>query len=101
MKVLGRKALFTNERIAPEDVPEGMYRYDLRDNGQGWLVSLEKSVRVNHGGTLLFTEDIELNAGEYITFGDRDSPNFLGYTMTVDEFQHHQEQENQMGGMQL
>lgn len=101
VKVLGRKALFTNERIAPEDVPEGMYRYDLRDDGQGWLVSLEKSVRVNHGGTLLFTEDIELNAGEYITFGDRDSPNFLGYTMTVDEFQHHQEQENQMGGMQL
>lgn len=102
VKVLGRKALFTNERIAPEDVPEGMYQYDLRDNGQGWLVSLEKSVKVNHGGTLLFTEDIELNEGEYITFGDRDSPYFLGYTMTVDEFQNKQEQEmNQTGGMQL
>lgn len=102
VKVLGRKALFTNERIAPEDVPEGMYQYDLRDNGQGWLVSLEKSVKVNHGGTLLFTEDIELNEGEYITFGDRDSPHFLGYTMTVDEFQNKQEQEmNQTGGMQL
>lgn len=106
VKVLGRKALFANERIAAEDVPEGMYQYDLRDNGQGWFVSLEKSVKVNHGGTLLFTEEIELKAGEYIALGDGDSPNFLGYTMTVDEFrnrqeQEYQEQENQMGGMQL
>lgn len=106
VKVLGYKALFTNERIAAENVPEGMYRYDLRDNGQGWFSSIEKSVKVNHAGTLLFTEDIELNAGEYIAFADGDSPNFLGYTMTVDEFQNkqkqeYQEQENQMGGMQL
>lgn len=101
VKVLGRKALFTNERIAPEDVPEGMYQYDLRDNGQGWFVSLEKSVKVNHAGTLLFTEEIELKAGEHIAFGDGDSPYFLGYTMTVDEFQNKQEQEYQMGGMQL
>lgn len=106
VKVLGHKALFANERIAAEDVPEGMYRYDLRDNGKGWFVSLEKSVKVNHGGTLLFIEEIELKAGEYIAFGDGDSPNFLGYTMTVDEFQNkqkqeYQEQENQMGGMQL
>ena len=101
VEVLGRKALFTNERVAPEDVPEGMYRYDLRDNGQGWFSSIEKSVKVNHAGTLLFTEDIELNTGEYVTFADGDSPNFLGYTMTVDTFQDMQEQENQMGGMQL
>lgn len=101
VKVLGYKALFTNERIAAEDVPEGMYRYDLRDNGQGWFSSIEKSVKVNHAGTLLFTEDIELNAGEYIAFADGDSPNFLGYTMTVEEFRNMQEQENQMGGMQL
>ena len=78
-----------------------MYRYDLRDNGQGWFVSLEKSVQVNHGGTLLLTEEIELKAGEHIAFGDGDSPYFLGYTMTVDEFQNKQEQEYQMGGMQL
>ncbi len=106
VKVLGYKTLFTNERIAAEDVPEGMYRYDLRDNGQGWFSSIEKSVKVNHAGTLLFTEDIELNAGEYIAFADGDSPNFLGYTMTVEEFrnmqeQEYQEQENQMGGMRL
>lgn len=101
VEVLGRKALFTNERVAPEDVPEGMYRYDLRDNGQGWFSSIEKSVKVNHAGTLLFTENIELNAGEYVAFADGDSPNFLGYTMTVEEFRNMQEQENQMGGMQL
>lgn len=101
VEVLGRKALFANERIKTEDVPEGMYRYDLRDNGQGWFSSIEKSVKVNHAGTLLFTEDIELNAGEYIAFADGDSPNFLGYTMTVEEFRNMQEQENQMGGMQL
>lgn len=101
VEVLGRKALFANERIKTEDIPEGMYRYDLRDNGQGWFSSIEKSVKVNHAGTLLFTEDIELNAGEYIAFADGDSPNFLGYTMTVEEFRNMQEQENQMGGMQL
>lgn len=101
VEVLGRKALFINERVAPEDVPEGMYRYDLRDNGQGWFSSIEKSVKVNHAGTLLFTENIELNAGEYVAFADGDSPNFLGYTMTVEEFRNMQEQENQMGGMQL
>lgn len=101
VEVLGRKALFANERIKTEDVPEGMYRYDLRDNGQGWFSSIEKSVKVNHAGTLLFTEDVELNEGEYIAFADGDSPNFLGYTMTVEEFRNMQEQENQMGGMQL
>lgn len=101
VEVLGRKALFANERIKTEDVPQGMYRYDLRDNGQGWFSSIEKSVKVNRAGTLLFTEDIELNAGEYIAFADGDSPNFLGYTMTVEEFRNMQEQESQMGGMQL
>lgn len=101
VEVLGRKALFANERIKTEDVPQGMYRYDLRDNGQGWFSSVEKSVKVNHAGTLLFTEDIELNAGEYIAFADGDSPNFLGYTMTVEEFRNMQEQESQMGSMQL
>lgn len=100
VEVLGQKALFTNGRVASEDVPEGMYRYDLRDNGQGWVSSIEKSVKVNHAGTLLFTEEIELNAGEYVVFEDGDSPNFLGYTMTVEEFRNIQEQENQRGGMQ-
>lgn len=99
VKVIERKALFTNERIAPEDVPEGMYQYELRKDGNGWPVSLEKSVKVNYGGTLLFEEEIDLGSGGYISFDKKDAPKLLGYTMMVGEFQNMQE--NQMGGMHL
>lgn len=31
IEVLGRKALFSNGRILPEEIPEGLYAYDLSE----------------------------------------------------------------------
>ncbi len=57
IEVLGAKALFSNGRLLPEEIPEGLYAYDLResDDGDGF-VSIEPKVGVNHGGTVLMKE---------------------------------------------
>ena len=43
-------ALFINERVAGEAVPEGLHRYELRgaDYDPGYPLTIEKQVMVNH-----------------------------------------------------
>lgn len=76
IEVLDRMALFANGRLLPEEIPEGLYAYDLRES--------------DDGGRFILDEDSD--------------PNFLGYAMTPQEFagEEQAEEENQeFGGMQL
>ena len=88
IEVLGRKALFSNGRILPEEIPEGLYAYDLRysDEGKGQFISIEPKVGVNHGGTVLMRELLDFREQGYLSFTDDTSPNFLGYDLTPREF---------------
>lgn len=105
IEVLGRKALFSNGRLMPEEIPEGLYTYDLRESDNGdCFISIEPKVAVNHGGTVLMKEILDFGESGAIEFDENSDPNFTGYTMTAQEFadEEQTEDENQeFGGMQL
>lgn len=103
IEVLDRKALFSNGRIMPEEIPEGLYAYDLRHSDDGSrFISIEPKVGVNHGGTVLMKEILDFGESGYISFEEDTDPNFTGYTMTPQEFADEELEENQeFGGMQL
>lgn len=102
IEVLDRRALFSNGRLMPEQIPEGLYAYDLRhsDDG-GHFCSIEPKVGVNHGGTVLMRDILDFDESGYIPLNEDTEPNFLGETMTVSEFAEEEAQDEamQMGGM--
>lgn len=102
IEVLGRRALFTNGRLMPEQIPEGLYAYDLRHSDDGdRFCSIEPKVGVNHGGTVLMRDILDFGENGYIPLDEDTEPNFLGETMTVSEFAEEEVQDEtlQMGGM--
>lgn len=102
IEVLDRRALFSNGRLMPEQIPEGLYAYDLRHSDDGGrFCSIEPKVGVNHGGTVLMRDILDFGESGYIPLDEDTEPNFLGETMTVSEFAEEEAQDEtmQMGGM--
>ncbi len=87
IELVGRKALFSNDRIKPEKVPQGLYRYDLRySDEKNCFITIEPKVGVNHGGTVLMKEPLDFGKKGYLSLTDDTSPNFLSEDMTPKEF---------------
>ena len=98
VEVCDVKGVFTNERIAEQDVPKGLYKYDLRYLDEtGEFTSIEKNVIVNHGGTVLLKEPLDLGANGFIEFNEEIFPNFLGYEKTPRELLAENEQKETDG----
>ena len=87
IEVFDKFALFTNARIDRTTVPEGWYSYDFRGTGDdpGELRFIEESVVVNHSGSILMPEKLELPAS-----GQLDAWDEFGFLdecdMTLREF---------------
>lgn len=102
IEVLDRRALFSNGRLMPEQIPEGLYAYDLRHSDDGGrFCSIEPKVGVNHGGTVLMRDVLDFGESGYIPLDEDTEPNFLGDEMTPSEFAEEEVQDEtmQMGGM--
>lgn len=102
IEVLDRRALFSNGRLIPEQIPEGLYAYDLRHSDDGGrFCSIEPKVGVNHGGTVLMRNILDFGESGYIPLDEDTEPNFLGDEMTPSEFAEEEAQDEamQMGGM--
>lgn len=102
IEILDRKALFSNGRLLPEEIPEGLYAYDLRHSDDGdRFCSVEPKVGVNHGGTILLKEVLDFGEQGYISLNDDTEPNFTGEEMTAEEFAEEEtlDESMQMGGM--
>ena len=87
--IYGQKALFSAGRIHDSDVPDGMYRYDLRE-GDGlntYFGSIEPTVLFDHAGSIITKEPIDFGTDGYIELDYDTEPNFLGEEMTVEEFE--------------
>lgn len=87
VELLGKYALFTNGRIGRSTVPEGWYCYDFRgsDDDPGELCYIEESVAVNHAGSILMPEKLELPESGRLDV--RDAFGFLDEgEMTLREF---------------
>ena len=64
IELFDKPALFTNERLTKEDIPKGLYCYDLRTSDDGErFATIEPNVTVNHGGSTDGLVDIELGFG--------------------------------------
>ena len=82
-----KPALFTNGRIDRSTVPTGWYCYDFRgsDADPGELCFIEESVVVNHAGSVLMPEKLELPESGWLDV--REELDFLGEgDMTLREF---------------
>lgn len=58
--IFNKPVLFTNARLEDSEVPEGMFRYDLRHNDGGDFCQLRKKIGVNHAGTILSAKEIDI-----------------------------------------
>ena len=85
IEVFDKKALFTNARIKASELPDGVYKYDLRD-GTPFFASIEKHVGVDHAGTVLTREPIDLGENDCIELDEETSPNFLGDELTLRDY---------------
>ena len=58
IEIFDKSGLFSNGRLRDEDVPEGLYRYDLRgsDYDPGQPITVEKTVVVNHSDVPVYYE---------------------------------------------
>ena len=102
IEILDRRALFSNGRLMPEQIPEGLYAYDLRHSDDGGrFCSIEPKVGVNHGGTVLMRVILDFGESGYIPLDEDTEPNFLGDEMTPSEFAEEEVQDEamQMGGI--
>lgn len=107
IELFGKPALFSNDRITPKDIPQGLYCYDLRhsDNGDRFA-AVEPKVTVNHGGSVITNEPLDFGENGYISFNEEAYPNFTGNKLTMSEYLHgefkqSQDESQKIGGMRL
>ena len=95
IEIFDKPGLFSNGRLRDEDVPEGLYRYDLRgsDYDPGQPIIVEKTVVVNHAASVLMAEELDLGAEGRLELGE-EGLNFTGAELTVREFMEEQQQKN-------
>lgn len=87
IEVAGVTALFTNERLTDADIPQGLHCYHLRESDDGSrFATLEKIVAVNHGGTVITAESLNLGEQKYIALDEENSPNFMGENCSLEDF---------------
>ena len=87
IEIAGQTALFTNDRLTPADIPKGTYCYGLRQSDDSeHFCTIEKNVTVNHGGTVITKEPIDLGEKGFISLTNDTEPNFIGETSTFTEF---------------
>ena len=98
IEIFDKPGLFSNSRLRDEDVPDGLYRYDLRgsDYDLGQPILVEKTVIVNHAASVLMAEELDLGAGGRLELGE-EGLNFTGGLLTVREFM--EEQEHKKDGL--
>ena len=89
-------ALFSNGRIAATDIPEGLYRYDLRgsDYDPGMPVTVENNVVVNHAGSILTAKPLELGDDGRLRLTDDEGLNFVGGEISAYQFLNEQRKDH-------
>lgn len=87
-------------------MPQGLNLYHLRrSDDDDRFATIEPEVGVNHGGSVLMNEKLDLGEKGYIELTDETEPNFTGQEISIDDYvtDHFSldESEEQSGGMNL
>ena len=88
VELFEKPALFSNGRISRDDLPEGVYCYDLRgsDDDLGSPICVEERVVVNHAGSVILTAPLEFSEEGRLYFTDETGLNFNGGMLTLSQF---------------
>mgnify|MGYP002522476104 FL=1 len=95
VKILDVPALFSNGRIALADLPEGLYRYDLRgsDDDPGMPVTVEQNVAVNHAGAIVTAKPLDLGEDGRLFLTEDEGLNFVGGEISMQRFFNEQQKD--------
>ena len=88
IELFDKPGLFSNGRIVRDNLPEGVYCYDLRgsDYDPGEQVCVEERVVVNHAGSVLLTDPLELAENGRLMLTEEEGLNFVGGFSTLAQF---------------
>ena len=88
IELFEKPGLFSNGRIARDNLPEGVYCYDLRgsDYDPGEPVYVEDRVGVNHAGAVILAEPLDLPKEGYLRLTEEEGLNFVGGFSTLAQF---------------
>lgn len=78
--------LFTSLRVDRKTLPDGVHLYEIREEG-GVPCQLAKGIAVDHYGTLITTDPIQLPADGYLSFQPEELVLAGGAPTTLDRFQ--------------
>jgi hypothetical protein len=102
MEMLGQTVLFTNMRVDRSTVPEGLHIYEVRDDDcNGEICEIKPSVMVNHWGTIICKEPIEMDEYWHSRFVDVSDYCYLGDTAKLEEYINTDYSEEQSDGLEL
>ena len=102
MELFGKTVIFTNMRIDRSTVPDVLYVYELRDEDcTGEICEIKPFVMVNHWGTIICKEPIELDTKWNSKFVDEGDYCYLGDTAKLDEFINTDYSEEQSEGLEM
>ena len=88
IELFEKPGLFSNGRIARDNLPEGVYCYDLRgsDYDPGEPVYVEDWVGVNHAGAVILAEPLDLPKEGYLRLTEEEGLNFVDGFSTLAQF---------------
>ena len=88
IELFDKPGLFSNGRISRENLPDGLYVYDLRgsDYDPGDPVCVEERVVVNHAGAVILSTPLELPEQGYLPLTEESGLNFTGGEITISQF---------------
>ena len=88
IELFDKPGLFSNGRIVRDNLPEGVYCYDLRgsDDDPGEPIYVENRVGVNHAGAVILAEPLELPKEGYLRLTEEEGLNFVGGFSTLAQF---------------
>lgn len=79
--------LFTNENLSFSDVPENMELYQIRTDDNDVRKTIERTVSVNNGGSLLSLEPLDLGTKGYIELTEENDLNFIsGDSVSIEDY---------------
>ena len=71
MELLGVNGLFTSFRVDSSSLPEGFYKYSLREGADNPFSTVKEDVWANHMGDFICKEELDLNGQDELDlFGD-------------------------------
>ena len=88
VEIFDMPALFSNGRVTPADIPEGMHCYDLRgsDDDPGMPVMVENHVVVNHAGSIITAKPLDLGEEGRLALTEEEGLNFVGGEISAYRF---------------